>query len=115
MRKTTRTQVASIWNGAAARAPKNEESSVVDCRRNLVIKLRLTGIVGHSCPVRTTPKPISTMMPWRILVQLSEYSLERLRDDAEFIPYRALLNAGHVASQQNSAGRGETWRNFLNQ
>src|SRR6266542_992690 len=28
-------------------------------------------------------------MPWRIVVQLSEYSLERLRDDGEFILYRA--------------------------
>jgi serine/threonine protein kinase len=28
-------------------------------------------------------------MPWRIVVQLSEYSLESLRDDGEFVLYRA--------------------------
>src|SRR6266699_6240171 len=28
-------------------------------------------------------------MPWRILMQLSQYTLERLRDDGEFILYRA--------------------------
>ena len=37
--------------------------------------------------MRTKPK--GTVMRWGIVVQLSQYSLERLRDDGEFILYRA--------------------------
>ena len=40
------------------------------------------------CSARTTPKTISTLMPWGVL-QLSRYSLHRFRDDGEFILYRA--------------------------
>jgi hypothetical protein len=41
------------------------------------------------CSVRANPKPISTVMPWGIVMQLSGYSLDRLCDDGEFILYRA--------------------------
>jgi hypothetical protein len=41
------------------------------------------------CSVRANPKPISTVMPWGIVMQLSGDSLDRLCDDGEFILYRA--------------------------
>ena len=59
--------------------------SVVDSYRSVVLE-STTGIIGHLCSVRT---PTGTVMPWRIVVQLSEYSLDRLRDDGELVLYRA--------------------------
>jgi hypothetical protein len=41
-------------------------------------------ITGRLCSVRATPRLISTLMPWRIS-QLLDYSVQRLRDDGEFI------------------------------
>ena len=59
------------------------------CPNSVVESFRSTGIILGQPAKYGTFQADKRLMPWRILVQLSEYFLGRLRGDREFTFYQA--------------------------